>query len=84
MAGALAAMLALTLNVDSGELAALLRLSDAQLRDRFDLPASCDPALSARRRGPRTSIEVTIQCVEQTLRAPGADDTAGVQRLGGR
>jgi hypothetical protein len=81
---ALTVMLALTLDVGPGELKALLRLSDAELRDRFDLPASCDPALSARRRGPRTAIEVTIRCVERAFRTPDADDTVGVQRLDGR
>jgi hypothetical protein len=61
-----AGMLLVTLSVDSAELVELVRLSTPQLRDRFDLPATCEPALSATRRGPRSSIEVRIGCVDDT------------------
>jgi hypothetical protein len=41
----------------------LHRLPDHAIRDRFDLPASCQPAITAMR-GVRTKVIVLVTCVE--------------------
>jgi len=68
----LTTMLALTLSVDAAELVTLVRLSDAALRVRFALPATCDPVLSATRPTPHGTIDVTIVCLGNTADAPGS------------
>lgn len=57
--------------VSVGELTALQRLPASELRERFDLPESCDPSLMAVGRQ-RHSIEVIVQC--STEDAPSKDE----------
>jgi hypothetical protein len=57
-------ILAVTVSVDTAQFVALVRSSENELRDRFGLAATCEPAMSATRRGPRRPIEVKIQCAE--------------------
>ena len=59
-----ATIVAVTVSVDSAELVELVRLSESQLRARFDVPATCEPALSATRRSPRSPIDVRIRCID--------------------
>jgi hypothetical protein len=78
----LASLVTVVVTVDSAELVKLIRMSESQLRERFDLPATCEPALSATRQGPRKSIEVRIQCLE--AHRGTSRTTAPIQRPAGR
>jgi hypothetical protein len=72
VAWAVAGMVAVTLTVDTAELAALLRMSRHELRERFALPATCEPAVSATRRERRQAIEVRIDCVDTEPALPAS------------
>jgi hypothetical protein len=76
VAWVVAGMAAVTLTVDTAELAALVRMSQHELRQRFALPATCEPAVSATRRERRQAIEVRIDCVD-TEPAPPASPRSG-------
>lgn len=58
------------LTVSVSELTVLQRLPAEELRERFDLPESCDPSLMAVGRR-HHSIEVVVQC--STEEAPSGD-----------
>lgn len=72
--GALA--LVLTLDASVEEFAALIALSEEARRERFDLPATCTPVISAvRPRAPHASrLTVFVRCG-----APAAEPTSPVE-----
>lgn len=65
-------LLVVTLQMSVPDLVELHRLTDRDLQERFDLPASCDPRISAvRSRG--TAVTVLIACGEEATPARQGD-----------
>ena len=55
----------ITLSVDIVEFVQIVRSTDHELRSRFDLPAECDPVVSAVRK-PRNKVKVFITCLTES------------------
>ena len=75
---AFTALVTLVLELSVGEFVVLQRLPPDQIRERFDLPASCKPNVSAVR-GIRTSVIVMITCPDDDAPETEEDGAAGAQ-----